>query len=473
MIMPPKLPRRASTSTKDALAASKAVQNASMPPPPDPLPPLGIMEAEANTLSLSLRNATVKIGQVYEFYADARKLGIQKYAPSPPRSLTASLGREIEKYDQLCDAMEAHLHRAIAVLQRDIKREEQRLKADAEAAAKAAAPVLPEASFTTTPPASPTLSTLYTGASAEASTSKPALPLPARRQSTVSLSSLQRPPFPHKLDLSSAALRMNPEEGLMSGLSSPVTLAPKSSHKSMSQDMLLGLDDGTDGPIHIDLTQVGDLEMNLQRAAASSVAGMDSSLGNSADKPIELDLDMDVDLFHEGANNSANTQGEHLFHEASAPAMDDIHGQSLSLDVKPKIEDDIFMNALQAVDSTGGSDDIFATLEGPSLPDASIDDHGAPGSHHAVSENAANGASSSASILASLNTSSSHSVNQPAQDHDGRFDLQGIDLSNFPTLSADLFRDDSAEHGLNESDMANLFSIGTETGDAEKGTSAA
>lgn len=35
--------------------------------------------------------------------------GIQKYAPSPPRSLTASLGRELEKYDQLCDSIESHL----------------------------------------------------------------------------------------------------------------------------------------------------------------------------------------------------------------------------------------------------------------------------------------------------------------------------------------------------------------------------
>lgn len=37
--------------------------------------------------------------------------GITKYASSPPRSLTASLGREIEKYDQLCDSLEAHLAR--------------------------------------------------------------------------------------------------------------------------------------------------------------------------------------------------------------------------------------------------------------------------------------------------------------------------------------------------------------------------
>ena len=35
--------------------------------------------------------------------------GIHQYAPGPPRSLTASLGREIEKFDQLCDALESRL----------------------------------------------------------------------------------------------------------------------------------------------------------------------------------------------------------------------------------------------------------------------------------------------------------------------------------------------------------------------------
>ncbi|OBZ78993.1 hypothetical protein A0H81_00304 [Grifola frondosa] len=85
-------------------------------------------------LSPMSQNAVIKTGQVYGFYADVRKLGIEKYGPRPPRALTASLGREIEKYDQLCDAMESHLLRAITVLQRDLSREEKRIKAEAEAA---------------------------------------------------------------------------------------------------------------------------------------------------------------------------------------------------------------------------------------------------------------------------------------------------------------------------------------------------
>jgi hypothetical protein len=35
--------------------------------------------------------------------------GISSYATRPPHSLTDALGREIEKYDQLCDTVEAHL----------------------------------------------------------------------------------------------------------------------------------------------------------------------------------------------------------------------------------------------------------------------------------------------------------------------------------------------------------------------------
>lgn len=42
--------------------------------------------------------------------------GIHHYAPGPPRSLTASLGREIEKFDQLCDALESRLVRMLLIL---------------------------------------------------------------------------------------------------------------------------------------------------------------------------------------------------------------------------------------------------------------------------------------------------------------------------------------------------------------------
>lgn len=98
--MPPKprAPRKASINKESASNAAKTekdVVNAStkdsdMPPPPVPLPPAGILEAEINALGGCLRvsysssigelwlhqlqNAVMKTGQVYGFYADTRKV---------------------------------------------------------------------------------------------------------------------------------------------------------------------------------------------------------------------------------------------------------------------------------------------------------------------------------------------------------------------------------------------------------------
>lgn len=111
--------------------------------------------------------------------------------------------------------------------------------------------------------------------------------LSARRQSTISLSSLQRPPFPHKLDLSAATLRLDPNDPLLQpGLSSPVTLAPKSSISKVPPDFTFGPSQDVD----IDLT-MGD------NAVSTAGSVDDSTLGSSADKPIELDFELEMDLF--------------------------------------------------------------------------------------------------------------------------------------------------------------------------------
>jgi hypothetical protein len=130
-----------------------------------------------------------------------------------------------------------------------------------------------------------------------------------RRQSTISLSSLSRPQFPHKLDLSSDALRINPAElaqGLGGGLPSPVTLAPKSGRTTATSefppDFMVAL---AARPVDIDLTM-------LPEEGPTAHVSLDPSLGTSADRPIELDLegmeiDMDVSLFgDEPANDISN-----------------------------------------------------------------------------------------------------------------------------------------------------------------------
>lgn len=120
--------------------------------------------------------------------------------------------------------------------------------------------------------------------------------LAARRQSTISLSSLSRPQVPHKLDLSSDALRINPAElaqGLGGGLPSPVTLAPKSGRPTatseFSPDFMAAL--AATQPVDIDLT------MMSEEGPSAAHVGLDPALGSSADRPIELDLEgMDIDM---------------------------------------------------------------------------------------------------------------------------------------------------------------------------------
>jgi hypothetical protein len=128
--------------------------------------------------------------------------------------------------------------------------------------------------------------------------------LAARRQSTISLSSLNRPQFPHKLDLSSAALRINPAElaqGLGGGLPSPVTLAPKSGRATATSEFppdfmaALAASEMANRPVDIDLT------MLPEEATATAHVGLDTTLGSSADRPIELDLEgMDIDMTNVG-----------------------------------------------------------------------------------------------------------------------------------------------------------------------------
>ncbi|KAI0078490.1 hypothetical protein K474DRAFT_1770962 [Panus rudis PR-1116 ss-1] len=326
----------ASSGTPPSTSVPQGSSTRAMPPPPIPPQPQKPLSAEASALSTCLQNMVVKTGQIYSFHADSRRLGIGKHAPHPPPSLTASLGREVEKYDQLCDALETHLSRAIAVLQRDLEREqerireEERLKAEAEAAAaaaealKKAAESAKSADQVSTSPsrpllASPASSTADIHMSPPNSERKPT----PRRQSTINISSLHRPTLPGKLDLSSTALAFNPDDPLHSALASPVTLAPKT---SVPRSSMPPPDFSSQT---IDLTVPDDSDM--------ATIPSDNALGSSADKPIELDLD---DLFS-GADNQESSTG---LSQAQPP-------NSNSVNVKTENEDlsmDMFDNVIQA-----------------------------------------------------------------------------------------------------------------------------
>ncbi|KAF8139836.1 hypothetical protein EV363DRAFT_1205844, partial [Boletus edulis] len=260
-----------------------------MPPPPAPAGKAVMLEREANALSSCFkasarfyRNAVVKTGQIYAFHADTRRLGVHKYAPYPPRTLTASLGRELEKYGQLCDAIELQLLRAMSILKRDLTREERRAREAEQAAIAAQAPKFPVPSIEAG-------EVLPSSTPVQGSPQGPTQHISMRRPSAISLSSLNRSAL--KLDLSSSSMRISAEEVALfpKGLvPSPVSLAPKSARPLATADIDLMAAFASAAAANSDSQRV---DIDLTDSPPAMMAVMDSSLGSTADKPIELDLD--------------------------------------------------------------------------------------------------------------------------------------------------------------------------------------
>lgn len=326
-----------------------------MPPPPPPRAVL--LEPEIESLRRCLQNAVLKTGQIYAFYGDTRRLEIAKYTSSPPQALTSALGRELEKYDQLCDTIESHLLRAIAILQRDLQREERKQEAirleqealkskalkETQTAEEFPEPAAPSSVefIPTNPRNSPTL----TGAGS----------MNLRRPSAISISSLQRPSIPLKLDLPSSSMRISTEEGSSiypNGPPSPVTLAPKSARpmgaNEYPHEFIATFTNPVD-PSVIDLTILP--ENNDHNRMKPNI---DPAVGSSSDKPIELDLDMSEvdmsmnDLFGDNEEPSAGPSGVGNMFGATNAA-------------KPAKDSDL-------IDLT--TQDIFASLSNNPIPPA-------------------------------------------------------------------------------------------------------
>jgi hypothetical protein len=136
-----------------------------------------------------------------------------------------------------------------------------------------------------------------------------------RRPSAISISSLQRPVVPLKLDLSSSSMRITSEEGsgmYPSGLTSPVTLAPKSARPVGPNEFPEEFMAAFTNPIHVDVNvdqPVIDLTLAEDNKHRQIKTSMDPTAGDSSDKPIELDLDgMDMDMsMNEFFGNSSET----------------------------------------------------------------------------------------------------------------------------------------------------------------------
>lgn len=363
---------------------------------------------------------------------------MNQYAPSPPRSLTAELGREVEKYDKICDVMEYHLLRAIATIQREIDRENDRIAEAANATASVARrtrshSMSPATRRTSLPPTTVPEVEMADGSmsNTQPKQSSPApsgsfsgFGNPLRRQSTISLSSLHRPQFPHKLDLSAAGLRMTAEDislfsAVSAGRASPVTLAPRSARM---------MPDGSFPDLMASLASTGgshavDIDLTVPDNGAQSALMVD--IGSSADKPIELDLDaMDLDmteLFGDpGVTSSSGEAGPALF----TPQME-----------RPvKVEENDFesqiLGAFSGVrQSSSDPDSLFGPSRGDSESGSmALPVPGPSQSVNAPSPNSMLANFQSDSIIAQDSASGPFNLVKPSGD--APFDLSGIDLNN-------------------------------------------
>ena len=174
-------------------------------------------------------------------------------------------------------------------MKRDLLREEERVKIEERRK---------HSDTLMLPPSLPMTSEIRPGSTFQHKGSPILSTIPGRRGSAISISSLHRPQFPLKLDLSSTSLRITEEEAAMfkKGLASPVTLAPKSARLGPNEfppEFMAAFanssvpPDVTSEPPAIDLT----LPHVPQEENDST---MNNGVGDSSDKPIELDLDIEM-----------------------------------------------------------------------------------------------------------------------------------------------------------------------------------
>jgi hypothetical protein len=326
-----------------------------------------------------------------------------------------------------------------------------------------------------------------------------AISLSARRPSAI-LSSLHRPSFPLKLDLSPAALAggnvdpstigqpmdVNVDLGLTS-LPSPVTLAPKTARALANDPSLpdifgVGTSQGMSGnvPDGSALSEPGSISTNVGMKTTAPVQEEvidltepersrrgTTQLGDSADKPIELDMESaydDLDLFGDvpSTDTAANA--------TNATARDTIvTGASTEFDVDmdglftPQDNQTNTFQLGEAMDHGGNAGagpepDILASL----------------GSNTGVNEHS----SGLSSLLPhgsggpAVNNGERTVPGQPSVETfpglgtggEPQFDLSDIDLSNFAGLYGGPEESGGTQSGADELDLMRLLAMEDEQG---------
>lgn len=273
---------------------------------------------------------------------------------------------------------------------------------------------------------------------------------PFRRPSAVSLSTLHRNPFPLKLDLSSSALRAGTDDNGqlssladintlgnigsladISGLASPVTLAPKSARAmgpgELPPDVLAALASAAPDPQniqgpqpqqhqHIPSTstiQNVDIDLTLDDHLS---AGMNLlSAGSSADKPIELDLDLDVQMSEIASDVFGDQSSSGMAQEADQPVTD----------LESLFSPGAGQTDLPGGESTEGMDMsiINALSENPDQTDAFL-----------ASLGTENNSAGAARVDAGSQDNAANSIEGGQGPNDTGFDFSSLDMSNMSDL---------------------------------------
>jgi len=273
--------------------------------------------------------------------------------------------------------------------------------------------------------------------------------IPGRRASAISISSLHRPQFPLKLDLSSTSLRITEEEAAIftKGLASPVTLAPKSARLGPNEfppEFMAAFanssvpSDAPPEPSTIDLTP---LQVSEQDGSA-----MDNGIGDSSDKPIELDLDIEManmtDLFGDPDPEDSNIN-DGLF----SPVLNE--GES----EQPQAENLYFAGNPDLVSQLAVAEPSILQSDPTSVP--------SPGS-----------------LLAQFSSprmmghKPSPSDNAAIPSMTETFDINAIDLSNLPTGFFSNTQDSGVSFPMDMEAFLTLGTVGEEKGESENNQSA-
>ncbi|KAH7089383.1 hypothetical protein BKA62DRAFT_776881 [Auriculariales sp. MPI-PUGE-AT-0066] len=256
--------------------------------------------AEVEHMKTSLHAAVAASAELFGFQVDAQKAGRSRFTIHTGKP-TAALSHSIEQYNQAYDSLEAHLVRALAVLEANLAYERERAEERAREAEQTHLVASPEPLM---PPPSHHLSPNII---AQASVSG----LAARRPSAIALSSLSHRAPPLRLDLSAVTLPL-----------SPVTLAPRTSvpRTSVAAEFPVGTDFLGQTPVFgqpaqvqsqiIDLTAQAQAQAQSQMMDLSAQTQTQSQIIDltmtdapqqaaggvgTSDQPIEIDLDSPIE----------------------------------------------------------------------------------------------------------------------------------------------------------------------------------